>query len=39
MSIINRIDPGEAAPVSKAMLWARRIMTALPVLFLLRDAS
>jgi hypothetical protein len=37
MSVMNRIHPGEAAPVSKAMLWAGRIMTALPVLFLLMD--
>jgi hypothetical protein len=37
MSVINRIHPGEAAPVSKAMLWAGRIMTALPALFLLMD--
>jgi hypothetical protein len=37
MSVINRIYPGEAAPVSNAILWAGRIMTALPVLFLLMD--
>jgi hypothetical protein len=29
MSVINRIHPDEAAPVSKEMLWAGRIMTAL----------
>jgi hypothetical protein len=39
MTTTNEINVGAAAPVSKGMLWGGRVISALPVLFLLFDGA